>query len=90
MTGGSAAGGMAVAGGVEGAAGVAGPHAAHRQVTSRQLTTVRDFAAIFRGCRRLTVVFDYVFISIAHARYVSPVCRLRLAEGANMHDDRPD
>jgi hypothetical protein len=30
--------------------GAAGPHAAHRQVNSRQLTAARDFAAIFRGC----------------------------------------
>ncbi len=48
--------GVVVAGGVEGAGGVAGPHAAHRQVNSRQLPAVRDFAPILRGCRGL--IFD--------------------------------
>ena len=50
------AGGVVVAGGVEGAGGVADPHAAHRQVNSRQLTAIRDFAPILTGCRGL--IFD--------------------------------
>jgi len=52
------AGGVVMAGGVEGAGGVAVPHAAHRQVASRQLAAIlaaiRDFAPILRGCRGLT------------------------------------
>jgi hypothetical protein len=47
------AGGVAAAGGVDVAADVADPHAAHRQVNSRQLTAMRDLAAILTGCRGL-------------------------------------
>jgi hypothetical protein len=51
-----AAGGVAAAGGVDVAADVASPHAAHRQVNSRQLTAMRDLAPILTGCRGL--IFD--------------------------------
>ena len=51
-----AVGGVAAAGGVDVAADVASPHAAHRQVNSRQLTAMRDLAPILTGCRGL--IFD--------------------------------
>jgi hypothetical protein len=44
-------GDVLAADGVEVAADVVGPHAAHRQVNSRQLTVMRNFDATLTGCR---------------------------------------
>lgn len=47
------AAGLIGAGGVEDAEGSADPHAALRQVTSKQLTPTTGFAITLRGCRGL-------------------------------------